>query len=221
MISKSSKNAEIIRPIILGKNIKRFTFSWDNLWIIFTRRGINIDNYPTIKEYLYQFYGQLRPRNNGEESGRKPGPYKWYEIQDNVAYYQEFEKKKIAWGNLTLKPQFTIVDPGYYINAPSAFIATDNLYLLGVLNSKVTEFYIKTLGVERSGGYLEYKPMFVEKMPIPIISTEQQDHIAHMVFKLLETQKQNDINNQIEKELEAAIFSVYKLTEEEIQTLTS
>jgi len=202
---------EIIRPILLGKNLKRYQFNWDNKWIIFTRKGIDIDQYPAIKNYLHTFYDSLRPRNNNEPTGRKPGPYKWFEIQDNVAYYKGFERQKIAWGNLALNGQFSIVDAGFYINAPSSFIATEKTYLVAILNSKLADFYIKQLGVTRNGGYFEYKPMFVEKLPIPEISPEDQ----RCLLELMDTVILLD-NQKINVEIDEFIYKIYGLTVEEI-----
>ncbi|WP_419788980.1 TaqI-like C-terminal specificity domain-containing protein [Mucilaginibacter sp. FT3.2] len=211
LVASSPKNAEIIRPILSGKNIKRYQFNWDNKWIIFTRKGIDIEKYPVIKAHLEAYYSSLRPRNNNESTGRKPGPYKWFEIQDNVAYYKDFEKQKIAWGNLALKGQFALVDAGYYINAPSSFIATDQVYLIAILNSKLADFYIKQLGVTRNGGYFEYKPMFVEQLPVPDISFDDQEKL----LKLLNISKINN-DQSIELQIDQFVYQMYGLTNDEI-----
>ena len=212
LVESSPNSAEIIRPILSGKDIKRYQFNWDEKWIIFTRKGIDIDQYPSIKDYLLPYYENLRPRNNNELTGRKPGPYKWFEIQDNVAYYKDFEKQKIAWGNLALNGQFAIVDTGYYINAPSAFIATDDVYLIAILNSKLADFYIQQLGVKRNGGYFEYKPMFVEQLPIPLISKDIQQQLKSKVEKLL---KNPALRSALEREIDEIVFSLYNITIEE------
>ena len=217
LIEASPKNAEIIRPILSGKDIKRYQFNWDNKWIIFTRKGIEIDTYPAIKAYLETHYNNLRPRNNKEPTGRKPGPYKWFEIQDNVAYYKDFEKPKIARGNLALNGQFALVEAGYYINAPSSFIATDHAYLVAILNSKLADFYIKQLGVTRNGGYFEYKPMFVEQLPIPEISKETQLQLLSIIKKLY---AEPIIKAQIENEIDEIVFDLYGITSQERQIIT-
>lgn len=215
LLEKSPKSAEIIRPILLGKDVKRYNYKWKNLWVIFTRRGTNIDEYPAVKNYLFQFFERLRPRNNGEKTGRKSGSYKWFEIQDNVAYFESFSAKKIAWGNLALKAQFTLVDENFYINAPSAFIDSSNLYILSVLNSKLADFYIKKLGVSRSGGYFEYKPMFVEKLPIPKILPENQIPFRNLVSSILNYKGNGKSTVDLEKKLELMVSDLYELNEEE------
>ena len=167
-----------------------------------------------------KFYNLLRPRNNGESTGRKPGPYKWFEIQDNVAYYNDFEKPKIAWGNLALKGQFALVEPGFYINAPSAFIATDYSYLAGILNSKLADFYIKQLGVTRNGGYFEYKPMFVEKLPIPVVPQAIQAKLMLLIEFLIENYElDDDVNKLKEATLNDIIFELYGLDNDERKTI--
>jgi adenine-specific DNA-methyltransferase len=219
LILKCPESVDIIRPILLGKNVKRYSYEWNNFWVIFTRRGFDIEKYPAIKNHLYLYYEQLRPRNNKEITGRKPGTYKWFEIQDNVAYYEDFEKGKIVWGNLALKSQFSYVNKGFYINAPSAFIATENFYLLAILNSKLGDYYIKQLGISRNGGYVEFKPMFVEKLPIPVISKEEQEPFIKLVNEIINYQQKGEDTNRIEKEIDNMVFKLYELTDNEISTI--
>jgi adenine-specific DNA-methyltransferase len=221
LVEASSKNAEIIRPILLGKNIKRYKYEWDGLWIIFTRRGIQIDDYPDVKEHLLKYYDQLKPRNNGELTGRKPGSYEWFHIQDNVAYFQDFEKPKIVWGNLALRSQFSFVKENYYINAPSAFIATENYYLLAVLNSKIADYYIKQLGVSRNGGYFEYKPMFVQQLPIPNVAENEQKQFQLIIEKLLHERAENRNTADLEIRIDEMIYELYDLSNEEAAFLNS
>lgn len=221
LVAASPKNDEIIRPILLGKNVKRYRYSWENLWIIFTRRGVDIDHYPAVKEHLLRYYEKLKPRNNNEPIGRKPGFYEWFHIQDNVAYFRDFEKPKIVWGNLALHSQFSFVDSGYYINAPSAFIATDNNYLLAILNSKVADYYIKQLGVTRNGGYFEYKPMFVEQMPIPVIGELEQREFCNVVKEIVYGKSNNLDTSGLELQIDDMIFELYNLNQEEIELITN
>jgi len=219
LIKKCPKADDIIRPILLGKDIKRYRYNWRKLWIIFTRRGIDIEEYPAIKEHLMRYYEMLRPRNNDEDVGRKSGSYEWYEIQDNVAYYNDFEKPKIVWGNLALHSQFSVVEEGFYINAPSSFMATDRLYLLALLNSSLGEYYIKSLGVSRSGGYTEFKPMFVDKLPIPKLEQQTQDTLSTLALDVIKGQKLDEDTHELEERIDELVFRTYGFTSEEIITL--
>ncbi len=80
---------------------------------------------------------------------------------------EDFFKPKIVWGNLNLIGAYSYAPEGMFINAPSPFIATSNTAILHILNSKIADYYVRSLGVTRNGGYFEYKPMFVDKFPIP------------------------------------------------------
>ena len=173
LIAKEPKSVEIIKPILRGRDIKRYKAEFADLWLINTHNGcgeipaINIDEYPAIKEHLDSFEPRLSQRY---DKGATP-----YNLR-NCAYLPEFEKEKIAWGNLALSAQFCLVKPGVYINAPSPLITSKNgiKYLLAVLNSSLADYYIRSRGVTRNGGYFEYKPMFIEYLPIPQIPKPQQ-----------------------------------------------
>jgi hypothetical protein len=77
--------------------LKDYITDFKNSYLIFTRRGININEYLSIKKYLSQYKEKLIPKNKGQKIGRKPGKYEWYEIQYTIAYFKEFEKSKIIW----------------------------------------------------------------------------------------------------------------------------
>ena len=238
LITDDKNNREIIKPLLIGKDLNRYSYSFENRYIIFTRRGIDIDQYPIIKDYLDQYKEKLMPRPNNWDGprwkGRKPGPYKWYEIQDTVAYYKEFEKPKITWGNLSVKPKFCIDYDAYYINAPSVIISKDDLYLLGILNSNLCYFYISKIAASRRGGFFEYKPIYVSKIPIHIIDQDNPDeiekhhHIINLVKHMLGLQKRSPQTpyeqERLQREIDATdaqidrmVYELYGLTEEEIK----
>jgi len=116
-----------------------------------------------------------------------------------------------VWGNLNLKASFALVNDNSFINAPSPMIVPASNYLLGLLNSKLADFYIRNLGVTRNGGYFEYKPMFVEQVPIP---QKENQQMVELVNKRLTT---ND--SRIDKQIDALVYKMYGLTEEEIKVV--
>lgn len=89
LIAKSSKNAEIIRPILRGRDIKRYRADFADLWIIatFPSMHYNIDNYPDIKEYLLSF-GYNRLKQTGDNGARKKTNNQWFETQDSISYWE-------------------------------------------------------------------------------------------------------------------------------------
>jgi hypothetical protein len=219
LIEKCPKADSIIRPILLGKNIKRFSFEWDGYWLINAHNGVKakgiprVDiekNYPSIYEYLLTYKSELEKRQDQGDH--------WSNLR-NCAYVEDFDKLKIGWGNLALKTQFSFIPGNYIINAPSPFFVTENHYLLAVLNSKVADYYIKQLGVSRSGGYFEYKPMFVEKLPIPVIEKVQEEKFKVLIVEIINLKKNNENTDFLEMEVDKLIYDLYTFHPEEIELL--
>ena len=203
------RTAEIIRPILRGRDIKRYGYNWPELWIINTHNGygeqekININLYPAIKQHLDNYLDKLSVRS---DKGDTP-----YNLR-NCAYVDEFSKPKIVWGNLNTCGSYAIAPQGMFINAPACMIVPGDNYLLAHLNSKIADYYIRNLGVVRNGGFFEYKPMFVEQIPVPKPTGIIEQRINE-IFGM-------DCSQQ-EKEalLEDIIESQYGFTEEEVTFL--
>ena len=104
---------------------------------------------------------------------------------------------------------------GIFINAPCPMIVPANKYLLAILNSKLADYYIRNLGVTRNGGYFEYKPMFIEKLPVPIISIEKQGPFDEIVDKLLKKMGTTNYVYELENKIDDMVFKLYGLTSEE------
>jgi hypothetical protein len=173
LIEEDSKSAEIIKPFLVGEDIKRYRVDFKKQYLIFTRRGIDITRYPAIERYLQQHRSQLEPKPadwdsnvHGVWPGRKPGPYKWYEIQDNVAYYKDFEKPKILYPVIAVNNRFTFDTSGYYTNDKTFLIPTNDLYLLAILNSSTLFLFFRSNLSFLRGGFLEYRAQTLVHTPI-------------------------------------------------------
>lgn len=215
------RTAEIIRPILRGRDIKRYCYEWAELYIIatFPSRQYDIDNYPTLKEFLLSF-GIERLEQTGKEyiidgeivKARKKTNNIWFETQDSISYWDEFSKPKIVWGNLNTRGSYAMAPENMFINAPACMIVPGSQYLLTMLNSKVADYYIRNLGVVRNGGFFEYKPMFVEQIPVPLPREE--------VVASIEDVFNSDIPDELkDKRLEEIIESMFDFTEPEIAYL--
>ena len=210
---------ELIRPILRGRDIKRYTYEFADLYIIatFPAKHYNIDDYPAIKAHLLS-YGIERLEQTGKEytingekiKARKKTNNQWFETQDSISYWDDFNKQKIVWGNLNLTASFAYAPEGMYINAPATMIVPYDKAILAILNSKLADYYIRNLGVTRNGGYFEYKPMFIEKLPIP-------SSIQSMELDILLDQQLNgyDVENQINQK----IYEIFDLSIDEIKVI--
>ena len=201
------RTTELIRPILRGRDIKRYSYDWAELWLINTHNGvkgrlspIDINDYPSVKQYLDLHWEKIKKR---EDKGITP-----YNLR-NCAYMDDFNKPKITWGNLNINAAYALVPEGFIINAPSPFIAIGEhaKALLHILNSNVADYYIRTLGVTRNGGYFEYKPMFIEQLPVPKEG-----------LQVLEKYSTHPTDEEY-LEIEQLIYKLYNLSDIEIQLL--
>ena len=155
LIRQDPKSAEVIKPFLAGRDIKRYETPKAEKYLIFTRRGVNIDDYTAVRMYLEQFKEQLMPKpkdfTGSNWKGRKEGQYAWYEIQDTVAYYEEFEKPKIIVPAIVKSASYAFDTSGTYSNDKTSIIATDDLLILAVLNSKISDMFLHSIASTKQG----------------------------------------------------------------------
>ncbi|GAA9064995.1 class I SAM-dependent DNA methyltransferase [Helicobacter pylori] len=234
----------LIKPILRGKDIKRYSYEWAGEWVIFIPWHFpNTDNpknmeeneqdfsihYPIIYAHLLSHKDKLLKRNK-DETGKR---YEWYCLQRWAAnYYQDFEKEKIVYGEIVQEPRFYLdsgeCELGYFYAEATSFILTGEhlRYLLGMLHSKLITFAFKTFyaggGLGESG--YRYKKAFIERLPIPKI-TPQNQKLAHKITDctkaILEAKEKDPKANtqKLEKEIDALVYQLYHLTDEEIKTI--
>lgn len=208
LIKEHESSKSIIKPFYEGKDLNKWGSQPIKKYIIFTRRGTDINEFPAIKGHLEKYKQRLTPRNEPEiKVGRKSGKYKWFEIQDSVDYYELFEKPKITWANLQVKNKFMLDEKGYYINAPSVILPSDSKQLLCIINSKLIWFFLKSICVIRSGGYIEVKPQYFEQIPIPTIENEDlfEEKALHVIevvndLQVLDNKFQNYLKHKFQLE---------------------
>ncbi|WP_367703306.1 class I SAM-dependent DNA methyltransferase [Helicobacter pylori] len=226
------RTERLIKPILRGKDIKRYSYEWAHLWVIatFPSLKLDIDDYPSLKTYFSQF----RPRidQSGEKDCRKKTNNQWFETQDTIAYHEEFEKEKIVYGEIVQEPRFYLDNGecklGYFYAEATSFILTGEhlRYLLGMLHSKLITFAFKTFyaggGLGESG--YRYKKAFIERLPIPQITEKNQelaDKITDYAKQILALKEKDPKANtqKLEKEIDALVYRLYHLTDEEIKII--
>jgi hypothetical protein len=213
LIQQDPKSAEVLKPFLRGRDVKRWRITDPDLWLIFTRRGVDIDQYPAIKKHLEQYKARLMP---GAPGGRKPGPYEWYEIQDNIAYWQEFEQPKIVYPNICLRNEFAWDDQAYFSNQKTFIIPRASKYLIGILNSQVVNWLFQQLLPKLQNDYFEPSAIYFGKFPIPNASPATQALITRLVDYLLLLSAQPLAGSKdalmapfFEQLLDALVFELY------------
>jgi hypothetical protein len=222
LIKKCPNSAKIIRPILRGRDIKRYGYEFAEKYIIatFPSKKYDIDDYPAVRDYLLK-YGKRKLEQSGKLGARKKTTHKWFETQDPIAYWEDFSKQKIAWGNLNLSAAFTLSPADMFINAPATMIIPGDKYLLGILNSKLADYFIRNLGVTRNGGYFEYKPMFVCELPVPVPTPKERKNIESLVTEIMKLRGRYSVFTEVDIELNDSIYKLYSLYENESHLINS
>lgn len=241
LIAEDPRSAELIKPFLLGRDVKRYAPPQSKRYLIFARRGVNIDEYPAIKKYLLPFKDRLTPKPDGwvgeEWKGRKPGRYEWYEIQDTIDYYAEFEKPKIIVPAIVQRASFAFDSEDFYSNDKTSIIGVNDLYLLGILNSRVSDLVLREIASTKQGGFFEQKPMYLSQLPIRTLNLSDpaeramHDRMVGLVEEMLRLKKEHaaaesaledrrhalarDIE-RTDREIDRLVYELYGLTEEEI-----
>lgn len=216
-------SAALIKPFVVGDNVRKYQINFEQKYVIFTGRGLNIDDYPGIRNHLLPYRERLEPRPAGHTGlwkGRKAGHYKWFEPQDPTNYHTEFERPKIVYPDIAKESRVALDVEQCYIDSTTFFISTDDLYLLAVLNSHVVWDYLSSvcavLGDADKGGRLRLKRQYMKTIPIPPVEPDdpRRVRVVELVTEMLALKRRaadrlagvhdGDLDGQM-REIDAAI----------------
>jgi len=222
----------IIKPILRGRDIKRYFYDWAGLWVIgtFPALKLNIDDYPSIKRFFLDNFDIRQLEQSGKKypelgfDARKKTGNKWFETQDQIAYYSEFEKEKVVWNRITDTINFSYIQKNYFVLDSTFFITGSKLkYIICILNSKTSQKWIKMSAATLGEGSYGAK-IYIENLPIPPITTSNQpivEQIEALVDKILASKRTNPQSDtrHWEREIDRLVYRLYDLTEEEIKII--
>ena len=224
------KSAEILKPVLRGKDIKRYHHQWAGLWLIttFPALKINIDDYPAVSAHLLGF-GKQRLEQTGKSyngiKARKKTHNKWFETSDQIAYYPDFEKEKIIYPNMVTTPSFLYDNKGYYTNQKCFILTGKRLrYLCGTFSSAVAIHWIKENCPKLGKDGRELSKIFFENIPIPPVTdvnrllVEEIEAAVDIILVAKEADPKADTNAQ-EQRIDELVYQLYQLTEKEIATI--
>ena len=174
------RTEELIRPILRGRDIKRYGYDWAGLYLIatFPSRHYDIEEYPAVKEHLLSF-GKERLEQTGKEyivngqkiKARKKTNNKWFETQDSISYWDDFSKPKLFYQDISQSLSFALCDEVMFCNNTTYFIVSQNLkeieHIQSFLNSKLMDWYYRTLSVQLGTSAVRMFSIYVLKIPIP------------------------------------------------------
>ncbi len=217
------RTTELIRPILRGRDIKRYGYDWANLWLIatFPSRHYDIDKYPSIKQYLLSFgierleqTGKTHIVNGDKVKARKKTNNKWFETQDSISYWEDFSRPKIIWKRIGSILRFSFDNKGCLGLDSTCFAAGEHIeYLCCVLNSLMGHYLLKDSPKTGTGDLL-VSVQAIEPARIPY--NAQYDR---QLSSLLGIQIANP-SNATEKEINDIVFTMYGLSLNEREYVT-
>jgi hypothetical protein len=244
LISEDKSNAVIIKPLLQGRNIRKWIFNKSNEYLIFVpwHFPLHLDDeitgaskkaekalqekYASLFYHLKKFKRELSERNKDETGIR----YEWYALQRYAAsYYSEFEKEKIIWGLTADKWAFAYDDKRHYLPSNGYILTSTKVpikYILALLNSKLMKFYFGFIGIMTAGGAFTLKHQTISEFPIKEIPIIKQKILISLVDKILVITKDDDYLVNFEKQdqvrnyefqIDEMVYKLYNLTPEEIE----
>ena len=219
LVAEDLRSAEILKPILRGRDIGRYRAEWADLWLIATHNGygdvpaVQVNDYPAIKRHLDRFYVQLAKRH---DKGHTP-----YNLR-NCAYHHEFAKEKIVWIELVERGRFAYDESGM-LGEATTFLATGPhvKFLCAVLNSRLVHWYVRMTAPTSGMGTLRWKKIYVERVPIPRLPPVEQRAILRLVDRILSSRSAapSDDVSVLEEEIDRMIYGLYGLTRQEVVAL--
>ena len=224
LIVSDPKSAEIIKPVLRGRDIQRYQAQWAGLWLIATvpSRKLDIEEYPSVKQHLLSF-GKERLEQSGKtlrggSKARKKTQHSWYELQDSIAYYEEFAKEKLFWMDMSPEGRFSYSDEEMYCNNKGFIMTGKSLkYLCAVLNSTLVTWLMNNTARTTGMGLMQWEKFAVERIPVPNLTDDEQRPFIWLVDRILEAKAADPgaDTGELEDDLDWLVYSLYRLSKEE------
>ncbi len=224
LAEEDPKSAEIIAPILRGRDIQRYRARWAGLYLIATIPAMNvdIDEYPAVEKYLMSF-GKDRLEQSGKKlaDGRKSRSrtgHSWFELQVATAYYEEFAKEKLLWIELVEKGRFAYHNGVMFcVNTAYTMTGESIKYLCALLNSNLVTWFMKNTALNSGMGTTRWVRFTVETIPIPKLAATRQRPFVRLIDAILEAKDADpdaDVS-RLEREIDRRVYDLYGLTDRE------
>ena len=196
----------------------------------FPTMNIDIEEYPAVKRFLLDF-GKDRLRQEGKKlsdgtTSRKKTGNKWYETQDQISYYPEFEREKVIYPDIAQRLTFTLDNENWFLANTAYFITGQHLkYLTGILNSKVLDWFYRLISAQLGEKGTRHFSIYIEQLPIPKVTVDSERAVGELVDTILTITKGDDYADnsakqgqvgECERQIDRLVYQLYGLTEGEV-----
>ena len=216
LIAEDPRSAEIVKPVLRGRDVRRWRAQWAGKWLIDMHNGhgdtpaVDVADYPAVKRHLDRFLPALKRR---QDKGRTP-----YNLR-NCAYHEDFGKEKLFWIELVDQGRFAYDDSDLFGEA-TTFVLTGKYlkFLCAILNAKLTHWFLQHTAPTSGMGVIRWKKVYVEAVPIPEVSDARQRPLIRLVEDILATKEADpnaDVTRQ-EAEIDRLVYTLYGLDEQDV-----
>ncbi|NLE43449.1 MAG: class I SAM-dependent DNA methyltransferase, partial [Chloroflexi bacterium] len=227
LVAEDPRSAEIIRPWLRGRDVKRWRVEWGGEYLIAIQNSGDADArnpwaeaadeaearavfercYPAVHAHLSRYEDALRKR---WDQGRY-----WWELRA-CRYYSEFAKPKIIYPDIAKECQFAFDEGGFVPDCTLFIVPMPDMYLLGLLNSRVLHWFIGNVSPAIQHGFLRFKQIYLERMPIAVASSAQRHRVETAVRELLQLVGDEVDASACESEINQLVYSLYGLDDAEV-----
>ncbi len=186
LIAEHPASVEVLKPFLHGRDIRRWGVPRPDAWLIFSYRRIEINRYPAIRKHLETYRSAL---------SKRPGKQKWYELPAAGRDAEHFTQTKLVCPNNYDQQTFAVDTDGFYCADTCYLIPTEETWLCGLLNSRVVEWYYSQASDQLTGDYLKARSRYMQKIPIPDLTSTQKSLIGKIVDYLIYLQGQPTTNS--------------------------
>ena len=230
LVTEDPRSADILKPILRGRDIQRYRADWGGLWLVSTLPSLNldIDDYPAVKRHLLS-YGKQRLGQTGRRlpdgrRARKKTPHRWFELQDTCAYHAEFLREKLFWIDLSNEGRFALAsDELYCVNSAYMLSGSSMKYLGAVLNSHLIEWYMRHTALNSGMGVVRWIRSSVETIPVPKPRIDRLRSLTRLIDEIIRAKDNNPgaDTSGTEAQIDAKVYELYDLDPGEIRAITS
>ena len=187
LIAADPSSADILKPFLHGQDLRRWHVDTPHQWLIFTHRGIAINDYPAILQHLEKYRESLNKRKGKQE---------WYELPASLGNAERFAQPKLVCPDTYNHQTFAVDRSGYYYGNTSYLIPTEETWLCGLLNSRTVEWFYSQVSNQLTIDPLRARSGYIQQIPIPDLTSTQKALIAKLVDYLIYLQQQPTINSK-------------------------
>ena len=181
LIAEHPSSEDILKPFLHGRDIRRWRVEPPEQWLIFAYRGVEINAYPAIRNYLEKQRGSLSKRK---------GKGGWYELRASIEEIERYAGPKLVCPNLYNTQTFAVETEGYYCGSTCYIIPTEETWLCGLLNTRTVEWFYSQISDQLGPGQLQARSVYIKQIPVPDLNAEQKDLVRKIVEYLIYLQSQ-------------------------------